>query len=212
MKIPKGLPIQPQARLEGQMRQAAEMYENHFLNQMVKSMRSTVNKESGWIKPNFGEQIFSEQLDQQYVDGWSKKGGIGLADLIYNHLSERYLQTGSGRPVKKIEALPLEPAERAKPLPTSDKSMSIRLEAAPSGEAGPRAHVVAPRPGSIENVEDLGDGWNKISLLHDNGDRSELVFVGTASSVSPGQSCEAGQKLGQLKGSAPVLDWKMNWT
>src|SRR5262245_47892062 len=96
MKIQGSFPLRtsPEQKLkeqDGQLREAAKMYENHFLNEMVKAMRSTVKHDDGLIKQNFGEKIFSEQLDQQYVDGWANKGGVGLADLIYNQLRERLM-------------------------------------------------------------------------------------------------------------------------
>ena len=56
---------------------------------MVKAMRSTVHKDDGFLPTNMAENIFSEQLDQQYVEKWADKGGIGLADMIYNQMHER---------------------------------------------------------------------------------------------------------------------------
>lgn len=104
MKIQKFISTQPmnademKAHQERQMKEAAQSYEKYFLNEMVKAMRSTVHKEDGLIKQNFAEQIFSENLDQEYVDNWSKSGGVGLADLIYQQLQETI--TGkSGPPV-----------------------------------------------------------------------------------------------------------------
>lgn len=64
---------------------AARMYEKYFLNQMVKAMRSTV-KYSDLQKPSMGEEIYRDQLDDQYVDSWTQSGGIGLADMIHDEL------------------------------------------------------------------------------------------------------------------------------
>lgn len=64
---------------------AARMYEKYFLNQMVKAMRSTV-KYSDLQKPTMGEEIYRDQLDDQYVDSWAQTGGIGLADMIHDEL------------------------------------------------------------------------------------------------------------------------------
>ncbi len=52
--------------MDGKLRDAAKMYEQHFLNEMVKAMRATVHRDGGFIQPNMAENIFSEQLDQQY--------------------------------------------------------------------------------------------------------------------------------------------------
>ena len=71
------------------LKEVAQLYEKQFLREMVKSMRSTVH-ESGFIKSNQAEQIFKEQLDHEYVEKWGQKGGIGLADMIYNQLLDKY--------------------------------------------------------------------------------------------------------------------------
>ena len=65
--------------------EAARMYENYFLNQMVRAMRSTVSF-SELSKPSMAEGIFREKLDDEYVQQWSQRGGIGLADLIHDEL------------------------------------------------------------------------------------------------------------------------------
>ena len=62
----------------------ADMYEQHFIREMMKQMRSTV-QESGFIKQNNAEKIFRGQLDDQYADQWGKAGGIGLSNLIHDH-------------------------------------------------------------------------------------------------------------------------------
>jgi peptidoglycan hydrolase FlgJ len=98
MKIDRNLPLPGSAlsaeeRLQKQdqnLREAAEMYEQHFMREMVKAMRQAT-PEAGLIPQNMGEKIFSEQLDNQRVEQWSKSGGVGLADMIYQHVKERYL-------------------------------------------------------------------------------------------------------------------------
>jgi peptidoglycan hydrolase FlgJ len=64
---------------------AAKMYGKYFLGQMMKAMRSTVHK-SDLEKQSMGEGIYRDQLDDQYVDTWGERGGIGLADMIHDEL------------------------------------------------------------------------------------------------------------------------------
>jgi flagellar protein FlgJ len=75
----------PSAPRDARVMDAARMYEKYFLNQMVKAMRSTV-KYSDLQKPTMGEEIYRDQLDDQYVDSWTNTGGIGLADMIHDEL------------------------------------------------------------------------------------------------------------------------------
>lgn len=72
-----------------QVLKAAKMYEQNFLNEMVKAMRNTVSK-SDLIQENMAEKIFKDQLYDKHVETWTDKGGIGLTDLIYDEIMEMY--------------------------------------------------------------------------------------------------------------------------
>ena len=86
MKIQKSIDIKQQvADPDQKIRDAAKMYEQYFLNEMMKSMRKTVDH-SKLNEPTMAQKIYSEQLDTQYVEKWSDSGGVGLADIIYNKL------------------------------------------------------------------------------------------------------------------------------
>lgn len=85
MKVNKNSPIY----LKKQIRNAAKMYEEQFLRQMVKAMRGTVTH-SKMTQPSMAEKIYSEQLDQEYVQQWSSHQGTGLADLIYQDIIDKY--------------------------------------------------------------------------------------------------------------------------
>lgn len=98
-------PTELQARREEQLQQAAKMYEQHFMNELVKAMRQSV-PEGGLLPTSMGEKIFREQLDQQYVENWSQRGGVGLADMIYDHVKERYLG-GSSEAQTKVQPGPV---------------------------------------------------------------------------------------------------------
>jgi hypothetical protein len=74
-----GKPVQKSP--DQKLHEVSEMYEKHFLREMMKAMRSTVH-EGGFIQQNQAERIFKEQLDDHYVDKWSEKGGIGLSKVF----------------------------------------------------------------------------------------------------------------------------------
>jgi hypothetical protein len=76
-------------QVKKKIRSVAELYEKQFLRDMVKQMRSTVSF-SDISKPSFAEGYFSEQLDQEYVEKWGDRGGIGLGDMIYQQLMSQY--------------------------------------------------------------------------------------------------------------------------
>ncbi len=64
-----------------QLQQASQMYEKHFLGEMVKAMRNSVQK-GGLVKDSMADQIYTQQLDSEYVKSWVTRGGVGLAKLI----------------------------------------------------------------------------------------------------------------------------------
>lgn len=227
MKIQNGISLKPPtaeakaAQQDSALRDAAKMYENHFLNEMVKAMRSTVNHDDGFMKQNFAEKIFSEQLDQKYVDGWAQKGGIGLADLIYNQIRDQYFAAKQKPLAPTNHMLPIAPKQefhgispdsikmKALPLNAPNK-LSYRFEVQdPSTQS--QFEVQAPLAGKIAGVERLEQGWNSIRLDHGQGLNSEMTFPGSLAETVTGASVESGQKLGQLDLARPVLAWNLDW-
>lgn len=104
MKIQNHVPLtNPRANedLDSKFKEVSKLYEKQFLREMVKSMRSTVH-EGGFIQSNQAEKIFRDQLDNEYVESWGDQGGIGMSDLIYKQLQERFGQNSMrGRGLSK---------------------------------------------------------------------------------------------------------------
>lgn len=229
MKIQNGYSLKPQDQAEVaekrdlQLRNAAKMYETHFLNEMVKAMRKTVPREDGVIKHNFAEQIFTEQLDGQYVEGWSNKGGVGLADMIYSQLKDRF-GGGEGRKVPMRGMLPIAPGKepfgvkstesiQMKSIPPSQGAqLEYRFQVQDAVADGGQTEARAPMDGKMVESYKLDDGWNLVKLDHGQGLTSELTFPGTVTESAAGTEVEAGLKLGYLDPRRPVLAWKLDWT
>lgn len=226
MKIQSStLPIQQSAedkaaKVDGQLRDASQMYENYFLNEMVKAMRSTVHRDDGMMKPSFAEKIFEQQLDQQYVDGWAKKGGIGLADMIHQQISEKYMASAKKGSFNLKGALPIAPKKDAISVPAD----SLRMKTIPPGPQGQLEYrfevpnpsgtpfeAQAPYSGKLVESKTLGEGWNSLKLDHGQGVTSELTFPGSMPEMGAGIEVQAGQKLGTLDPAFPVLAWKLDW-
>lgn len=228
MKIQNGFSLKaltPEERMQkqdGQLREAAKMYENHFLNEMVKSMRSTTGGEdNGILKQNFAEKIFTEQLDQKYVQGWSDKGGVGLADMIYSQIKEKYLNQ-NGKPLIPQGGLPIAPPKQPIGLPSTDSiqmkvippqaenSLEYRFEVQDPSQNGFEAQ--APMGGKVVEAKTLDAGWSTVKLDHGGGLLSEMTFPGRLAQNGAGADVQAGQKLGELDSARPVLAWKLDWT
>jgi len=113
-------PEERSAASEKQLRGVAELYEKQFLREMVKQMRTTVG-ESTLMPASFAEKYYREQLDEQYVESWGDRGGIGLGKLIYDQLIFRY---GEMMGIKVPQGKP------SGPLPMSQKDQwGTRIEA-----------------------------------------------------------------------------------
>lgn len=223
MKIQNGISLKPldpeqrAAQQDAKLREAAKMYETHFLDEMVKAMRSTVHHDQGFLKPNMTEKIFSEQLDQQYVKGWADKGGVGLADMIYNQIREKYYGTTKRDFSHPQKMLPIQPSShgdsiriKAVPLPIKSTSLEYRFEV--QDPSGSPHEVQAPLPGKVKSATQLADGWSVVQLDHGRGLSSELTFPGTLAPIAGASQVEPGQKLGVIDLKRPVLAWKLDWT
>lgn len=220
--------LQPQsaeqkaAKVDGQLREAAKMYEGYFLNEMVRAMRSTIPRdENSPLKQSFAEKIFEGQLDQQYVENWSNKGGIGLADMIHQQISDKYLATSGKKPFLPQGPLPIAPKKEMLQVPAE----SIQMKAIPSDpEAkleyrfevphpmGGTFEAQAPGKGTVSEARTIGEGWNLVKLDHGQGMSSEMTFPGKLAENVLNTEVEPGQKLGVLDSSRPVLAWKLDWT
>ncbi len=213
-----GRPQQKSA--DEKLKDVSKMYEKHFLGEMMKAMRSTVH-ESGFIQVNQAEKIFREQLDGEYVDKWSEKGGIGLSSMIYDQLVQRY---GAQLGIAKKELKPMGPiALNEKSNFTAHQfhhpgrgkdSMSYRISrTTPPPIAGAKAveasenQVKAPWGGTLRAVRNLVDKQTMVEIEHDNGLKSQVVFRGEVSQIETGKKVQAGETLGILSSEAKSLYW-----
>lgn len=71
----------------------AKEFESVFLNQMLKTMRSTV-QESGLVKKGPGEEMFTSMLDEETARNmaFTPGGGMGLADQLTAQLVGRTIR------------------------------------------------------------------------------------------------------------------------
>jgi len=80
-----GVRLEPKEKQR--LEKATEEFETLFMEQMLKSMRSTIKDEDGLIKKGKGEELFSEMLDKEYAKMASQgDNGLGLKDVLMDHL------------------------------------------------------------------------------------------------------------------------------
>lgn len=220
--------FQPRAEVtneqkEAKIREVAEMYEKHFLREMMKSMRATVG-EGGLIQKNQAEKIFSEQLDEQYVDAWGKKGGIGLADMIQDQLMQRFgEQMGLRFPTAKPRGpVALDATSRARLQDGVRARESVGFQAT-SNAADHQVQfqmkdsqkltreVTPPWSGVLSEPATGADGEQVLGIDHGNGFRSLLKFRGElVTNLRPGP-VEAGQPLGAWDSGQGDMNWTLEF-
>ncbi|QMU99517.1 muramidase [Borrelia sp. A-FGy1] len=64
-------------------------FETIFINQIFKSMRSSLKKENNIINGGQAEEIFEDMLYLEKARQISKSKNFGLATLIYNQISKK---------------------------------------------------------------------------------------------------------------------------
>lgn len=207
-------PQTQKANMEEKLHGASKMYEQHFLNEMLKEMRATVHKDGGFIQPSMAENIFSEKLDEEYVDKWADKGGIGLADMIYNQLHERIFpeRRDFSKPAGPIPLQKTSAPFQIKVDKKSEGSGQILFQGEKPSPLVQPTPVQSPWSGQIESANTGSDGWNHVAILHDNEFRSRLAFRGNLSGLKVGSLVEAGQNLGNLGNESPILRWDVSQT
>lgn len=206
--IKTGLPIQQPQQPDDQGRNpqvmnAAKMYENQFLREMVKAMRQTV-PENEVTPPSMGEKIFRNQLDDQYVDDWVEQGGVGFADVIYKQVMERYMNPPTARPQGPLR--PDSPETRSKPIKLETKDMTLKIQTSSKTPTG--LEVLAPWGGQILMSRSLEPGLQTILIDHGQGLKSSLVYKGWIGATE-GSMVGPGQKLGGLSAQNPELLWRI---
>ncbi len=203
--------------MDEKLRDVAKMYENHFLNEMMRSMRSTV-QESGFIKVNQGEKIFREKLDHEYVDKWADRGGIGLADVIYDQLIEKFgaqmgLKTKETPPKGPLTLRPQDTLQMKK-LGSNSNSVTYAVhsksnESQNLPEGKPLA-ILSPWEGRLTQKTQLSTDEYFLKIQHDQMNVSSgLHWRGTALPFQVGQKISAGEAIGGLDPDQKSVVWSI---
>ncbi len=193
--------------------EAARMFENQFVRQMIREMRKTVPQD-GMEPESMASGIFKDQLDDQYADKWVDNGGIGLGDIVYQQLEQKYgnkaalahaKKTGELLPIKldgkvghpeniKIDSKNSANQNRPSEIISKSEKDLFLLKKTQTGfeiksrEALPeRVELRSPMAGTVLHAASLGEGKQLVVIGHDQGlgQNSSLVsqFVHTGKNL-----------------------------
>ncbi len=194
------------------LKDVASLYEKQFLRELVKSMRTTVT-ESGLVKTNPAEKMYRENLDQDYVEKWGDKGGIGLSKIIYDQLLQKL---GPQMGIKAAEGpapkgpFPVHPDHPLKinTLPSENPKQKNLLIESPAG--GPRAEVLAPWNSRVTFAQKINPTETLLRLQHDNGFKSQILGAFEDQEIKPDYL--AGEKITNLKDGQNKIIWTVEST
>jgi len=128
------------AQLKGQARQhsstalreTAQQFEAMFLQEMLKSMRQTIDKSE--LTSNAHTETFENMFDKEVAMKMAQRGGAGLADMLVSTLSKQQAQAAQtlemmqNRDLKaKDPAFALDPPAPGLPLEQSTPSKGFPL-------------------------------------------------------------------------------------
>ena len=193
--------------------EVAKLYEKQFLREMTKAMRGTVTP--GNDKPSMGENIYREQLDNEYVETWGDQGGIGLSNLIYDQMMERYFN-GAGKNLKQTGPIKLTDRDVtsvnkiASNIDTASQTV-MKVQTKPSADGSP-AKIQAPWDATVL-AKNKFDGKTSLTLGHSGGLKSTLIFQGTPNAdIETGKVLEVkkGESIGVLSPETNSFLWNLD--
>lgn len=99
-----------------ELRKVSQEFEAVFIAYMLKVMRETI-EESGLTEGGPGKSIYTELFDQEIAQSMSKRGMLGISDLMYRNLVDSVVKEDSG---EKNAAMPEQEAAPAAPKPVPE--------------------------------------------------------------------------------------------
>ncbi|MCX7788317.1 MAG: rod-binding protein [Spirochaetes bacterium] len=73
------------------LKEACQDFEAIFIKQMLDGMRKTVPR-TELLERTLGEEIFEDMLYTEYAKVMSRRGSLGIADLLFKQLSTPTIQ------------------------------------------------------------------------------------------------------------------------
>ena len=172
-----------QASKEEKLRESCEGFEAIFLQKMWEQMRKTVPKE-GYLHSK-DEETYQSLFDIELCKKMASAGGIGLADMLYEQLSQQLADTGRTTT----------PSSYRRPLD---------IEASQTLMAAPAAAKAAPMATQPLVAEDLYSPLPDAGMQEDASPNDALSGALAELKAQVGESAQPAQGNGAAAASAPV--------
>ena len=191
------------AQEKEELKKACQMFEAQFLKMLWKEMRKTV-QQSKMVHGGYGEEIFTDLMDQAVSDEAVKTGSMGIAEMLERQLSgDGYAHPGVkiGQTLGSVQSsellnLPVAGASltsafgtREHPI-TGEEQEHTGLDLA----AAAGTPVTAAAAGRVEFAGERGDYGNLLIITHLDGSQTYYGHLEEIS-VEEGQLVSAGQQV-----------------
>ena len=116
------LRAQAQRDERGALKQAAEQFEAYFLQEILKSMRATV--ENGGLVDSSAMDTYQDMMDKEVAQSMAKGQGVGLANMLVAQFDAQHSTQAqlANRPGASFAVTP-------KPMPVNDTPPAMLLPA-----------------------------------------------------------------------------------
>ena len=97
------------------IRQTSEQFEAYFIQQMMKTMRESIEKSD--LVDGGNMDMYQDLMDKEISLQMVKRGGMGLADMMERQMKQAQgMSTQDALQLHKTQAMPLTPAREAMSL------------------------------------------------------------------------------------------------
>ena len=132
---------QAQQKTEKATRESATQFEAMFINEMLKTMRQTIEKSD--LSGSDAEDTFQEMYDREHSQQLAKRNTLGVADMLVKHLDREKAPQPTFD--AKAEPMPLNPVQESMTLQRNQPTMPLV-----------RPDKFSLKPGRVAPVPDTG--------------------------------------------------------
>ncbi|MGD8562209.1 MAG: peptidoglycan DD-metalloendopeptidase family protein [Desulfarculaceae bacterium] len=197
-----------QAQEQKKLRKACRLMESQFLGLLWKEMRKTLSNDS-LFGGGFGEEMFTDALDQAVADASTQGSSMGVADLLEKQLSQQSLVSPGVKLGKMPGGQQLDAAADLPVQGTVSSSYGLR-EHPVTGElkehtgldiaAASGSPVRATQDGRVVFAGERGGYGNLVIVEHSGGAQTYYAHLEEID-VKAGQRVSADQQVGTVGSS-----------
>ena len=114
------------------VRQTAEQFEAHFVQQMMKAMRESVEKSE--LMDSGNADMYQDLMDKEVSMQMVRRGGMGLADMLEKQMLQQQAMANAQPSAEQLKVqqsapmMPLQPKATGLPMPTEKTPVALPLE------------------------------------------------------------------------------------